>query len=201
MPARNAFRESPAILARLNWIEMSDTLYLSLWYPNLRLEALPDKLTAVLGAFAAHGGERGVYAATVWPVSWSETPVFQRVWGRAGTTQGGSRESSRARQSKRPWNCSTTTTPTSSRSAGRSGNWKVRSRAAGGGESRPALGAPAAPGPRHRLRTALCRGHLRAGRAHPRRLRLRRSFPGRRGRARSADAPVTSKKIFASSWS
>ena len=61
---------------------MSDTLYLSLWYPNLRLAGLADKLTAVLGAFAAHGGEARVYAATVWPVSWSETPVFQRVWGR-----------------------------------------------------------------------------------------------------------------------
>ena len=61
---------------------MSDTLYLSLWYPNLRLEALPDKLTAVLGAFAAHGGEAKVYAATVWPMSWNEAPIFQRVWGR-----------------------------------------------------------------------------------------------------------------------
>jgi hypothetical protein len=61
---------------------MSDTLYLSLWYPNLRLAALPDKLVAVLGAFAAHGGEPMVYASTVWPVSWSETPVFQRVYGR-----------------------------------------------------------------------------------------------------------------------
>ena len=47
---------------------MSDTLYLSLWYPNLRLAALPDKLVAVLGAFAAHGGEPLVYASTVWPV-------------------------------------------------------------------------------------------------------------------------------------
>jgi hypothetical protein len=65
---------------------MSDTLYLSLWYPNLRLAALPDKLVAVLGAFAAHGGEAGVYAATVWPVSWSESPVFQRVWGRSGSS-------------------------------------------------------------------------------------------------------------------
>lgn len=63
---------------------MADTLYLSLWYPNLRLEALPDKLIAVLGTFAAHGGEARVYAATVWPVSWSEAPVFQRVWGRVG---------------------------------------------------------------------------------------------------------------------
>jgi hypothetical protein len=61
---------------------MADTLYLSLWYPNLRLEALPDKLIAVLGAFAAHGGETKVYSATVWPVDWSEAPVFERVYGR-----------------------------------------------------------------------------------------------------------------------
>jgi hypothetical protein len=67
---------------------MPDTLYLSLWYPNLRLEALPDKLTAVLGAFAAHGGEAGVYAVTVWPINWTETPIFQRVWGRGGKTAG-----------------------------------------------------------------------------------------------------------------
>ena len=37
---------------------MSDTLYLSLWFPNLRLASLADKLTSVLGAFAAHGGSR-----------------------------------------------------------------------------------------------------------------------------------------------
>jgi hypothetical protein len=61
---------------------MADTLYLSLWYPNLRLEALADKLTAVLSAFAAHGGEARVYSSTVWPVSWSESPVFQQVYGR-----------------------------------------------------------------------------------------------------------------------
>ncbi|HUB28312.1 MAG TPA: hypothetical protein VL967_01395 [Terracidiphilus sp.] len=60
---------------------MSDTLYLSLWYPNLRLADLANKLTAVLGAFAAHGGESRVYSATVWPVSWSESPIFQRVYG------------------------------------------------------------------------------------------------------------------------
>jgi len=62
---------------------MSDNLYLSLWYPNLRLAALPDKLASVLGAFAAHGGEARIYAATVWPVGWSEAPVFQRVYGQA----------------------------------------------------------------------------------------------------------------------
>jgi hypothetical protein len=61
---------------------MSDTLYLSLWYPNLRLASLPDKLTAVMGEFARHGGETRVYAATVWPISWTESPVFQRVYGR-----------------------------------------------------------------------------------------------------------------------
>jgi hypothetical protein len=67
---------------------MADTLYLSLWYPNLRLDALPNKLSAVLGAFAAHGGEAGVYSATVWPINWTETPIFQHVWGRGGTTKG-----------------------------------------------------------------------------------------------------------------
>ena len=61
---------------------MADTLYLSLWYPNLRLEALADKLTAVLSTFAAHGGEARVYAATVWPISWTESPVFQQIYGR-----------------------------------------------------------------------------------------------------------------------
>ncbi|HVC47176.1 MAG TPA: hypothetical protein VND90_07995 [Terracidiphilus sp.] len=61
---------------------MSDALYLSLWYPNLRLAELGAKAAAVLGTFAAHGGEARVYAATVWPVSWSESPVFQRVYGR-----------------------------------------------------------------------------------------------------------------------
>jgi hypothetical protein len=60
---------------------MADSLYLSLWYPNLRVAALPDKLTAALGTFAAHGGEARVYAVTVWPVSWSEPPIFQRVYG------------------------------------------------------------------------------------------------------------------------
>ena len=44
---------------------MADTLYLSLWYPNLRLAGLAEKLTAVLGAFATHGGEARVYSATV----------------------------------------------------------------------------------------------------------------------------------------
>ncbi|MGB7264582.1 MAG: hypothetical protein WBC92_03660 [Terracidiphilus sp.] len=73
---------------------MADTLYLSLWYPNLRLESLPDKLIAVLGAFAANGGEARVYAATVWPVNWSEAPVFQRVYGRIRSLPAGGADSS-----------------------------------------------------------------------------------------------------------
>ncbi|MGO9317507.1 MAG: hypothetical protein ACLPXT_04020 [Terracidiphilus sp.] len=72
---------------------MSDTLYLSLWYPNLRIAALADKLTAVLGAFAAHGGEKRVYSATVWPINWNESPVFQQVYGRrAGAGEDGAIE-------------------------------------------------------------------------------------------------------------
>ena len=41
-----------------------------------------DKLTAVLGAFAQHGGEARVYSATVWPIDWTESPVIQQVYGR-----------------------------------------------------------------------------------------------------------------------
>ncbi len=76
---------------------MADTLYLSLWYPNLRLESLGEKLCAVLSGFAAHGGEARVYAATVWPVNWSEAPVFQRIYGRmAGGGTANAQESSQS---------------------------------------------------------------------------------------------------------
>jgi hypothetical protein len=67
---------------------MADTLYLSLWYPNLHLSELAGKLAAVLGAFAAHGGEPRVYSATVWPIDWTESPVFQQVYGRRVGTAG-----------------------------------------------------------------------------------------------------------------
>ena len=68
---------------------MADTLYLSLWYPNLRLDALAGKLTSVLGEFAAHGGEARVYSATVWPINWNESPIFQQIYGRRGGAAGG----------------------------------------------------------------------------------------------------------------
>lgn len=76
--------------SRLKSMVMSDALYLSLWYPNLRFDTLPDKLVAVLSEFPRHGGEPLVYSATVWPVNWSESPVFQQIYGRrAGATQPG----------------------------------------------------------------------------------------------------------------
>jgi hypothetical protein len=56
-----------------------------LWYPNLRLAGLADKLVSVLETFAQHGGEPLVYASTVWPIDWSETAIFQRVYGRVLT--------------------------------------------------------------------------------------------------------------------
>jgi hypothetical protein len=79
------------IFPRLQSKEMSDALYLSLWYPNLRLAALPDKVIAVLSEFTSHGGDPLVYSATVWPVSWSESPVFQQLYGRraSGPTPAG----------------------------------------------------------------------------------------------------------------
>jgi hypothetical protein len=60
---------------------MSDTFSLSLWYPQLRLDSLGDKLIQVLQQFAAHGGEPGVFSATVWPVNWREAVVFQEIYG------------------------------------------------------------------------------------------------------------------------
>ena len=61
--------------------EMSDTFSLSLWYPQLLMAALDEKLETVLRQFALHGGERGVFSATVWPVNWRESAVYQQVYG------------------------------------------------------------------------------------------------------------------------
>lgn len=60
---------------------MSDTFSLSLWYPQLRLEALEEKLVTVLEQFRGHGGEPGVFSATVWPMNWREAAAFQEVYG------------------------------------------------------------------------------------------------------------------------
>jgi hypothetical protein len=59
---------------------MADQLYLSLWFPNFRFEALPDALVSVLRQFSKVSGEKRVSAATVYPLSFTESPVFQRVY-------------------------------------------------------------------------------------------------------------------------
>ncbi|MFP5230357.1 MAG: hypothetical protein ACLGXA_22300 [Acidobacteriota bacterium] len=59
---------------------MADQIYLSLWYPNFRLEALPAALEKVMEQFAAVGGSSRISAATVYPISWNESPVWQRVY-------------------------------------------------------------------------------------------------------------------------
>jgi hypothetical protein len=74
---------------------MADQLYLSLWYPNFRLDALPAALTGVLKQFAriaqsdvpdnAKPGETKddlgrVAVATAYPLDWTESPTYQRIY-------------------------------------------------------------------------------------------------------------------------
>jgi hypothetical protein len=59
---------------------MADQLYLSLWYPNFRLTALPDALERVKELFGTVAGSSRVKAAAVYPISWNEAPVYQRVY-------------------------------------------------------------------------------------------------------------------------
>lgn len=62
---------------------MADQLYLSLWFPNFRFEALPDALACVMRQFAAISGypeANRVSAATVYPISFNETPTWQRLY-------------------------------------------------------------------------------------------------------------------------
>jgi len=60
---------------------MSDTISLSLWYSQLRLAELGEKLETILRQFAAHGGEHGVFSATAWAVNWREAAAYQEVYG------------------------------------------------------------------------------------------------------------------------
>ncbi len=60
---------------------MADQLYLSLWFPNFRLDALPEKLTAVLEQFAKVANNNGrIAVASAIPLGWNESPVFQRIF-------------------------------------------------------------------------------------------------------------------------
>jgi hypothetical protein len=58
---------------------MADRLYLSLWYPNFRLENLPNALAGVLRQFAVIGSKR-VFVASAYPISFAESPVYQRIY-------------------------------------------------------------------------------------------------------------------------
>ncbi|MBW4043830.1 hypothetical protein [Acidipila rosea] len=59
---------------------MADQLYLSLWYPNFRLLSLGPALVKVMEQFAATSGFPGVKAAAAYPISWRETPAYQRIY-------------------------------------------------------------------------------------------------------------------------
>lgn len=59
---------------------MADQLYLSLWFPDFRLTSLPAALISVLNQFAAIAITPTVNAATVYPLSWNESPTYQRIY-------------------------------------------------------------------------------------------------------------------------
>lgn len=59
---------------------MADQLYLSLWFPNFRLAALAPAVVGVLRQIGSAGGGSTVAAAAVYPISWNEAPVYQRVY-------------------------------------------------------------------------------------------------------------------------
>ena len=66
---------------------MADQLYLSLWFPNFRLETLPASLVSVMRQFALISGgnqtdpqTKRVQAAAAYPISFSEAPVYQRLY-------------------------------------------------------------------------------------------------------------------------
>jgi hypothetical protein len=59
---------------------MADQLYLSLWFPNFRLDALPDALVSVLRQFATVSGDKRVAAASAYPLGFTESPTWQRIY-------------------------------------------------------------------------------------------------------------------------
>lgn len=59
---------------------MADQLYLSLWFPNFQLASLPAALTEVLNQFATVALAKSVHAATVYPLSWNESPIYQHIY-------------------------------------------------------------------------------------------------------------------------
>jgi hypothetical protein len=64
---------------------MADQLYLSLWFPNFRFDALPASLVSVMRQFALISGSnyppgKRVHAASVYPINFTEAPTYQRIY-------------------------------------------------------------------------------------------------------------------------
>ena len=59
---------------------MADQLYLSLWFPNFRLDSLPATLVSVMRQFATISKDTRVSAASVYPIDFTEAPVYQRIY-------------------------------------------------------------------------------------------------------------------------
>ena len=59
---------------------MADQLYLSLWFPNFRLDALPATLVSVMRQFALITKDPRVAAASAYPITFSEAPTYQRAY-------------------------------------------------------------------------------------------------------------------------
>ncbi len=59
---------------------MADQLYLSLWFPNFRFDALPATLVSVMRQFALISGDKRVAAASVYPIGFTEAPTYQRIY-------------------------------------------------------------------------------------------------------------------------
>ncbi|WP_263376158.1 hypothetical protein [Granulicella aggregans] len=59
---------------------MADQLYLSLWFPNFRFSALPETLAGVLRQFATVSGDKRVAAASAYPLGFTESPTYQRLY-------------------------------------------------------------------------------------------------------------------------
>lgn len=59
---------------------MADQLYLSLWFPNFRFNDLPAKLIGVMRQFALISKDKRVAAASVYPIGFTESPTYQRIY-------------------------------------------------------------------------------------------------------------------------
>jgi hypothetical protein len=65
---------------RTKLVLMADQLYLSLWFPNFRLDALPATMVSVMRQFATISKDTRVAAASVYPISFTEAPTYQRIY-------------------------------------------------------------------------------------------------------------------------